>query len=127
MFKHFHFLLLKVSKNLFFQLLGLWFWSSGQDLDVQVCGAARKDAHFCAWHPCACLQGVAEVFAHALSVVFSRGAAKAQGQERPDGSIPVTKKLDQGLIDFLGVTKVSVSIKPREEHRKGWSGSRVLS
>lgn len=67
------------------------------------------------------------MFAHALSVVFSRGAAKAQGQERPDGSIPVTKKLDQGLIDFLGVTKVSVSIKPREEHRKGWSGSRVLS
>ena len=77
--KRFHFLLLKVSKNLFFQLLGFCFWSSEEDLDVQVCGAARRDAHFCAWQPCACLRGAAEVFAHALSVVFSQGAAKARG------------------------------------------------
>jgi len=64
------------------------------------------------------------VFAHTLSVVFSQGAAKAWGRERPEGGIPVTKELHHALIDFLGVTKVR--IKPCEEHRKGWSGSHIV-
>lgn len=58
---------------------------------------------------------------------FLKGQLRLGGRKGQMEGFLLTKKLDQALIDFLGVTKVSVRIKPCEEHRKGWSGSCIFS